>query len=193
MFLLDTNACIRILNGTSPSLVNHLRTVPRSLVRLSSVVKAELLYGARKSTRIGQPSLRRPLCRGVWPASRGARSRRDADRTERFADRSDGPRPPCHPGHTQRPGVLSRRRAANRGLGVALNRQILWRPQDTVLIDPAAMDKSKINVILSEGWVGPRGAKDLRDDRGSAPGFVRRSFAPTPAPALLLRMTLGWS
>src|SRR5258706_9275698 len=54
------------------------------------------------------------------------------------------------------------------------------------------MDKSKISVILSEGWVGPRGAKDLRDDRGSAPGFVRRSFAPTPAPTLSLRMTLGW-
>jgi tRNA(fMet)-specific endonuclease VapC len=54
MYLLDTNACIRILNGTSPSLVDRLRTVPRSLVRLSSVVKAELLYGARKSTRIAE-------------------------------------------------------------------------------------------------------------------------------------------
>src|SRR5258706_7706035 len=54
------------------------------------------------------------------------------------------------------------------------------------------MDKSQITVILSDGWVGPRGAKDLCDDRGSAPGFVRRSFAPTPAPALSLRMTLGW-
>jgi tRNA(fMet)-specific endonuclease VapC len=54
MYLLDTNACIRILNGTSPSLVERLRTVPRSLVRLSSVVKAELLYGARKSTRTAE-------------------------------------------------------------------------------------------------------------------------------------------
>ena len=54
MYLLDTNACIRILNGTSPSLIDHLRSVPRSLVRLSSVVKAELLYGARKSTRIAE-------------------------------------------------------------------------------------------------------------------------------------------
>src|SRR5260221_11351121 len=49
----------------------------------------------------------------------------------------------------------------------------------------------QITVILSEGWVGPRGAKDLRVDRGSAPGFVRRSFAPTPAPTLSLRMTVG--
>lgn len=51
MYLLDTNACIRILNGTSPPLIDRLRAVPRSLVRLSSVVKAELLYDARKSTR----------------------------------------------------------------------------------------------------------------------------------------------
>ena len=49
----------------------------------------------------------------------------------------------------------------------------------------------QICVILSEGWVGPRGAKDLRADRESAPGFVRRSFAPTPAPTLSLRMTDG--
>lgn len=51
MYLLDTNACIRILSGSSPILIDHLRTVPRSQVRLSSVVKAELLYGARKSSR----------------------------------------------------------------------------------------------------------------------------------------------
>ena len=54
MYLLDTNACIRILNGTSPLLIEQLRAVPRSLVRLSSVVKAELLYGARKSTRMAE-------------------------------------------------------------------------------------------------------------------------------------------
>lgn len=54
MYLLDTNACIRILNGTSPPLIEQLRAVPRSLVRLSSVVKAELLYGARKSTRMAE-------------------------------------------------------------------------------------------------------------------------------------------
>lgn len=54
MYLLDTNACIRILNGTSPSLIDHLKAVPRSQVRLSSVVKAELLYGARRSSRIAE-------------------------------------------------------------------------------------------------------------------------------------------
>jgi tRNA(fMet)-specific endonuclease VapC len=52
MYLLDTNACIRILNGTSTFLTDRLRVVPRSQVRLPAVVKAELLYGARKSSRV---------------------------------------------------------------------------------------------------------------------------------------------
>jgi tRNA(fMet)-specific endonuclease VapC len=54
MYLLDTNACIRILNGTSPALAERLRFIPRTRVRLSSVVKAELLYGARKSGRVAE-------------------------------------------------------------------------------------------------------------------------------------------
>ncbi len=54
MYLLDTNACIRILNGSSPSLAERLRFIPRSQLRLSSVVKAELLYGARKSSRVAE-------------------------------------------------------------------------------------------------------------------------------------------
>jgi tRNA(fMet)-specific endonuclease VapC len=54
MYLLDTNACIRILNGTSPALTERLRFVPRSQLRLSSVVKGELLYGARKSSRVAE-------------------------------------------------------------------------------------------------------------------------------------------
>jgi len=52
MYQLDTNACIRILKGTSPSLTERLRFVPRTQIRLSSVVKAELYYGARKSGRV---------------------------------------------------------------------------------------------------------------------------------------------
>ena len=54
MYLLDTNACIRILNGSSPLLIERLRAVPRSLMRLSSVVKAELFYGARKGARMAE-------------------------------------------------------------------------------------------------------------------------------------------
>ena len=51
VYLLDTNACIHILNGSSPELAGRLRRHRPSEIRLCSVVKAELLYGARKSAR----------------------------------------------------------------------------------------------------------------------------------------------
>lgn len=54
MFLLDTNACIRILNNTSPSVVAQLARHSPSEILLSSIVKAELLFGARKSARVEQ-------------------------------------------------------------------------------------------------------------------------------------------
>jgi predicted nucleic acid-binding protein len=40
------------MKGISPRLAERLRFVPRTQIRLSSVVKAELIYGARKSGRI---------------------------------------------------------------------------------------------------------------------------------------------
>ena len=52
MFLLDTNACIRILNGSSPTVAARLQATKPAEVRLCAVVKAELLYGARKSARV---------------------------------------------------------------------------------------------------------------------------------------------
>ncbi len=54
MFLLDTNACIHLLNGTSPALASRLQSYHPSELRLCSVVKAELLYGARKSRRVAE-------------------------------------------------------------------------------------------------------------------------------------------
>ncbi len=54
MYLLDTNACIHILNGSSPDLLARLRRHRPSEIRLCSVVKAELHYGARKSARPAQ-------------------------------------------------------------------------------------------------------------------------------------------
>jgi tRNA(fMet)-specific endonuclease VapC len=50
-YLLDTNACIRVLNGTSTALVARLRREDPTGIRVSSVVKAELHFGARKSAR----------------------------------------------------------------------------------------------------------------------------------------------
>jgi tRNA(fMet)-specific endonuclease VapC len=52
MYLLDTNACIRILNNSSASLVVRLRAEDPTRVRLCSITKAELLFGARRSSRI---------------------------------------------------------------------------------------------------------------------------------------------
>jgi len=51
LYLLDANVCIRILNGSSDALTVRLRETPRPLVRLSSIVKAELLYGARHGSQ----------------------------------------------------------------------------------------------------------------------------------------------
>jgi tRNA(fMet)-specific endonuclease VapC len=54
LFLLDTNACIRVLNGSSPAVAARLQGTNPSDVRLCAVVKAELLYGARKSARVDE-------------------------------------------------------------------------------------------------------------------------------------------
>lgn len=51
MFLLDTNACIRILTGRPTSLVERLQQKTPREILLCSVVKAELIHGAYRSTR----------------------------------------------------------------------------------------------------------------------------------------------
>lgn len=49
--LLDTNICVSLLRGDDPAIATRLEAMdPRDLY-LSSVVKAELLFGARKSHR----------------------------------------------------------------------------------------------------------------------------------------------
>lgn len=53
-YLLDTNACIRLLNNSSPALVARLRAEDPAQLRLCSVVKAELLFGARHSRRVAE-------------------------------------------------------------------------------------------------------------------------------------------
>ena len=52
MYLLDTNACIQVLNGSSPTLISRLEASDPSEILLSTITKAELLYGARHSTRV---------------------------------------------------------------------------------------------------------------------------------------------
>ena len=51
IYLLDTNACIRLLNRSQPALIERFRATPPSRLRLCAVVKMELLTGARKSLK----------------------------------------------------------------------------------------------------------------------------------------------
>lgn len=48
-YLVDTNSCIAVLTNRAPALVERWKSTPPSRVRLCSIVKAELLFGAEKS------------------------------------------------------------------------------------------------------------------------------------------------
>lgn len=50
-YLLDTNICIALLNKKEPKLTEKFKVRPVSEFALCSVVKAELLYGARHSSK----------------------------------------------------------------------------------------------------------------------------------------------
>jgi tRNA(fMet)-specific endonuclease VapC len=50
-YLLDTNTCIRFLNGSSRSVAVRMAEADPASLALSSIVKAELLFGARRSAR----------------------------------------------------------------------------------------------------------------------------------------------
>ena len=49
IYLLDTNTCIRYLNGRSDSIRRHFETTRPQDIVVCAVVKAELFYGALKS------------------------------------------------------------------------------------------------------------------------------------------------
>jgi len=51
MYLLDTNVCIRVLNGQSVPVVERLRRQTPHEIHLCSIVKAELIHGAHRSAR----------------------------------------------------------------------------------------------------------------------------------------------
>lgn len=53
-YLLDTNACIRILNGSHQGVISRFQNESPDTVCLCSVVKAELLFGARKSQHVSR-------------------------------------------------------------------------------------------------------------------------------------------
>ena len=52
IYLLDTNVCIHLLNQRHPAILKRFRTHTPIDIALCSVVKAELLSGARRSGRV---------------------------------------------------------------------------------------------------------------------------------------------
>ena len=52
IYLLDTNVCIHLLNERHPAVLQHFLQHSPADMALCSVVKAELLYGARRSQRV---------------------------------------------------------------------------------------------------------------------------------------------
>jgi len=49
LYLIDTNVCVMYLNGRSPSIRDRILSLPPKDIVVSSVVKAELFYGAMRS------------------------------------------------------------------------------------------------------------------------------------------------
>lgn len=54
MKLLDTDICIHLLNAREPALLQRFRSHSPSELALCSVVRAELLWGARRSGRVDE-------------------------------------------------------------------------------------------------------------------------------------------
>ena len=52
MYLLDTQTCVRFLDGSDDSVAGKIRQTPPAEISLCSLVKAELLRRARQSTRV---------------------------------------------------------------------------------------------------------------------------------------------
>lgn len=50
IYLLDTNTCIRYLNGRAPTIRTRLQQHQPHEIAVCSIVKAELFYGAMRST-----------------------------------------------------------------------------------------------------------------------------------------------
>ena len=51
IYLLDTNACIQFLNSRNTAVQQHLMALGQEDVVICQIVKAELYYGAYKSSR----------------------------------------------------------------------------------------------------------------------------------------------
>ncbi len=50
-YMFDTNACIRLLKGDSPLLLERVQNVSAENIIIPAIVRFELYYGAYKSNR----------------------------------------------------------------------------------------------------------------------------------------------
>jgi predicted nucleic acid-binding protein len=137
MFMLDSNTCIQFLNGRSTHVGRRLMGTKPSNIKLCSIVKAELLYGASRSKDAPVAlarlmtffapyefyTARRCRGRGIRPHSRASGRGRHANRTKRSVHRRDCPVPPMDPGYSQHSRILARSRPLDRGLGDAMRGQ----------------------------------------------------------------------
>jgi tRNA(fMet)-specific endonuclease VapC len=48
-YLLDTNTCIRYLNGRAPAIREKMRTIPDAEIAISTITRAEMYAGSAKS------------------------------------------------------------------------------------------------------------------------------------------------
>ena len=60
-YLLDANAVIALLNGTTSAIARRIRRYAPRDVGVSAVVSHQLYYGAFKSERAGKAFQRRPV------------------------------------------------------------------------------------------------------------------------------------
>lgn len=54
IYLLDTNVCINVMNARHSNIEQRMRQCSPADIAICSIVKAELLYGARHSQRVEQ-------------------------------------------------------------------------------------------------------------------------------------------
>jgi tRNA(fMet)-specific endonuclease VapC len=52
IYLLDSNTCIRFLNGRSVNIARKVKTTPPDQIAVCSIVKAELYFGAERSNNV---------------------------------------------------------------------------------------------------------------------------------------------
>ena len=49
IYYLDSNVCVYFLKGIYPSIMENIQNINPNNIKIPSIVKAELLYGAEKS------------------------------------------------------------------------------------------------------------------------------------------------